>query len=142
MKKFTFIFATAVAVLFFSASSFAQDAHYYTVTTWKISSPEGGSMTEFNTLMQEWYDKVVSKNEKIISERVMRHSSGSDMRDWVFITEYASWNDIDAANNRQGELVNEGWPNADDRSAFFKKFWSYASTHSDEILQEKPGLRK
>jgi hypothetical protein len=143
MKQFSQIFAIVIAaLLLFSSSSFAQDAHYYTVTTWKVSSPEGGSMAEFNTMMKEWYDKVVSKNEFIISERVMRHQSGNDMRDWVFITEYASWNDIDAAAERQNELVDAGWPNEDERSEYFKKFFSYANTHSDEILQEIPSIRK
>ena len=143
MKKLTLIFVVAFAVLFLSGSSFAQEeGHYYTSTTWKISVPEDGSNAEFMELMQEWYDKVVSKNEKILSERAFRHQSGGDMRDWVFVTEYASWNDIEAANTRQGELVNEGWPNADERSAFFKKFWKYVDTHSDEIYQELPTLRK
>jgi hypothetical protein len=143
MKKLTFAFVLTFAVVFLSASSFAQEeAHYYTATTWKISTPEGGSNAEFMELMQEWYDKVVSKNEKVISERVFRHQSGSDMRDWVFITEYASWNDIDAANKRQGELVNEGWPNVEERSAFFDKFWKYVDTHSDEIYQGVPELAK
>ena len=86
--------------------------------------------------------KVVAENEYIISERELRHQSGADMRDWVFITEYASWNDIDAASTRQNELVQAGWPDEKERSAFFDKFWKYASTHSDEILQEVSAIRK
>jgi hypothetical protein len=143
MKLFSKIFLIMFAAfLLFNVNSFAQDGSYYTVTTWKISVPENGSNAEFNELMKEWYDKVVSKNEKIISERVMRHQSGGDMRDWVFITEYANWNDIDAAGTRQNELVQEAWPNETDRKEFFKKFFSYTDTHSDEILQEIPDLRK
>jgi hypothetical protein len=143
MKKLTFALVLTFAVMLLSATTFAQEeGHYYTSTTWKISIPEDGSNAEFMELMQEWYDKVVSKNEKIISERVFRHQSGGDMRDWVFISEYASWNDIEEANNRQSELVNEGWPNVDERSAFFKKFWKYVDTHSDEIYQGVPELAK
>jgi hypothetical protein len=143
MKKLTFALVITFAVMLLSANSFAQEeGHYYTVTTWKISSPEDGSLSEFNQMMQEWYDKVISKNEFVISERVLRHQSGADMRDWVFITEYASWNDIEAANTRQNELVQEGWPDAKERSAFFDRFWQYAGTHSDEILQEVPAIRK
>ncbi len=143
MKKLIFAFVLTFAVMLLSANNFAQgEGHYYTVTTWKISSPKGGSMSEFNEMMKEWYDKVVSKNEFVISEKVLRHQSGVDMRDWVFITEYASWNDIEAANTRQNELVQEGWPDAEKRSAFFDKFWQYARTHSDEILQEVPAIRK
>jgi len=128
--------------IFNSLANAQDEGHYYTLTTWKISIPEDGSNAEFNELMQEWYDKVVSKNDKIISERVLRHQSGSDMRDWVFISEYASWNDIEAANDVQSKLVDEGWPNKDDRKKFFDTFWKYVITHSDEILQEQPTLRK
>lgn len=143
MKKLTFALVLSFAVMLLSANSFAQEeGNYYTVTTWKISSPEDGSMSEFAQMMQEWYDKVVSKNEYIISERVMRHQSGADMRDWVFITEYASWNDIDAANKKQNELIEAGWPDKNERDAFFNKFWKYTDTHSDEIYQEIPSIRK
>ena len=143
MKQFSKIFLIMFAAfLLFNGSSFAQDGHYYTVSTWKISIPEDGSNAEFSEIMKEWYDKVVSKNEKIVSEKVLRHSSGSDGRDWVFITEYASWNDIDAADERQNELVEAAWPNENERREFFKKFFKYADTHSDEILRELPELRK
>ena len=142
MKK-VFNSLTIILVLFliFGGDTVAQN-HHYTVTTWKVYVPEGGSMTEFNSLLQEYYDKVVSKNEFIISEKVMRHLSGSDMHDWVFITEYASWNDIDAASERQDELFEEGWPDEKSRQEFNKKFFSYAKTHSDEILVEQAKLRK
>ncbi len=143
MKQLTKIFVLLFAVMLLSGSSFAQDdGNYYVVTTWKIEIPEDGSNAEFSEIMQEWYDKVVSKNDKIISERVLGHQSGSDMRDWVFVTEYASWNDIEAANDVQSKLVDEGWPNKDERGKFFDTFWKYVETHSDEIFQEKPKLRK
>ena len=143
MKLLSQIFAIIiVAFLLFNSSSFAQDGHYYTVTTWKISIPEGGSNTEFNALAKEWYDKVTSKNDKIISEKVLRHGYGNDMRDWVYITEYANWADIDAAAEVQNKLVDEGWTNKDERKKFFDTFWKYVDTHSDEILQELPDLRK
>jgi hypothetical protein len=64
------------------------------------------------------------------------------MRDWVVISEYASWNDMDAANDMQNKLIEEAWPNEDDRRAWFAKFGKYTITHSDEILQERPDLTK
>ena len=135
---------TIIAILFiYSSISFAQDeGHYYTVTTWKLKVPADGSGSELNELFKEWHDKIVSKNDKILSQKVLRHQSGADMRDWVVITEYASWNEIDAAGDEQSRLVQEAWPNEDDQSAWFAKFGKYALTHSDEILQEKPELTK
>jgi len=144
MKSLIKIFTTMLLTfLFVSEISFAQsEGHYYTVTTWKIEIPENGSNAEFMKLMEEWYAKVTSRNDKIISERVLRHQSGSDMRDWVFITEYASWNDIDAANDMQNKLIDEGWPDKENRKKFFDSFWKYVETHSDEIYKERPTLRK
>ncbi len=127
-----------------AGTAFSQDndRHYYTITTWKIEIPQDGSRKEFNELMKEWYEKVTSKNDKIISERVMNHASGSDQRDVVIITEYASWNDIDAAHDKQNELVDAAWPEKEARQAFFKKFNQYSVTHSDEIYREVSSLRK
>ena len=143
MKQLTIIFVVAFAVFFLSDSSYSQDeGHYYTITTWKLKVPADGSGAEMNELFKEWYDNVTSKNDKVLSQKVLRHSSGSDLRDWVVITEYASWNDIDAAGDEQSRLVQEAWPNEDDRSAWFAKFGKYVVTHSDEILQERPELTK
>jgi len=141
MKWLSQIFAIIIAAfLLFNSSSFAQDGHYYTSTTWKISTP--GDNAEFNAMLKEWHDKVVAKNDKIVSEKVLRHAYGNDMRDWVFITEYASWADIDAAGEVQNKLIEEAWPNKDERKKFFDTFWKYVVTHSDEIYQESPELKK
>jgi len=145
MKRQILTSVLTLLSIFLILSSFSvaqEEGNYYTVTTWKFEVPEDGSNTELNSLLQEWYDKVVSKNNKIISERVLGHQSGSDMRDWVFISEYASWNDIEAANEVQSKLIEEGWPDKEERGKYFDTFWKYAVTHSDEIFQEVPTLRK
>jgi len=143
MKRLTQIFVIAIVAMLFSSIALAQDeGHFYSVTTWKISVPADGSNSELNELFKEWYEKITSKNDKVLSQKVLRHVTGSDMRDWVVISEYASWNDMDAAGDMQSKLVEEAWPNEDDRSAWFAKFGKYTVTHSDEILQEKPELTK
>jgi hypothetical protein len=142
MKKLTFALALTFTVMLLSANIFAQDGNYYVMTTWKFMVPEDGSNSELNDLMKEWHEKVVMKNDKIVSEKAFVHRSGADMRDWVFLSEYASWNDIEAANDMQNKLVDEGWPNEEDRDKFFDTFWKYVITHSDEILMEKSDLVK
>ncbi len=134
--------ALFIMTFFFTTCGFAQDGHYYTVTTWKLQVPQDGSRDELNGLMKEFSEKVVFKNEKIISEKVMHHISGADLRDVVIISEYASWNDIDGANTRQSELMNTAWSNEDERTTFFKTWNKYIITHSDEIYQEMPELAK
>lgn len=139
-KIVTWAFAAAMILSAFAAT--AQGGHYYTVTTWKIDIPEDGSRAEFNQLMKNFSDKVVKNNDKVISEKVMFHISGSDMRDVVVITEYASWADIDAASITQNELMQSAWPDEGERSAFMKSFFKYVVTHSDEIYRENPDMAK
>lgn len=136
-----------VAILLFIAcfawqTNYAQEESFYTVTTWKVTIPENGSNTEFNSLLQEFQKKIVKPNSKIVSERVLRHLSGSDSRDLTFITEYASWNDIDEAATIQGELMQKAWPDEASRNGFFKKFNKYFLMHSDEIYSGMPELKK
>ncbi len=139
----SFLGALCIITLFFTTAGFGQDdGHYYTVTTWKLQVPQDGTRAELNNLMKEFSEKIVLKNEKVISEKVMRHISGADLRDVVIISEYASWNDIDAAGTRQNELLEAAWPNEDDRKTFFKTWSKYVITHSDEIYQEMPELAK
>ncbi len=144
MKRINQVIIAIALFCLLSGSAFSQDneGHYFTVTTWKIEIPQDGSRAEFNELMKEWYQKITSKNDKVISERILRHASGNDQRDLVIITEYASWNDIDAAQDKQGELVKTAWGNEEGRKAYFKKFNKYSLTHSDEIFQEVPSWRK
>lgn len=142
-RSLTLVLAVMISLFIYNSLSLAQDeGHFYTVTTWKMMVPTDGSNAELNDLFKEWYDKVVSKNDKIVSEKVFTHISGADMRDWVVISEYATWNDMNEANDVQNKLVAEGWPNEDDRKEFFATFWKYVYTHSDEILQEVPALTK
>lgn len=143
MKTIKSLLGTLIVLaLFVPTSSAAQDGHYYTVTTWKLQVPQDGTRAELNDLMKEFSEKVVFKNEKIISEKVMHHISGADLRDVIIISEYATWNDIDAANNRQSELMKTAWSNDDESAAFFKSWGKYVITHSDEIYQEMPELAK
>lgn len=130
-------------LLFFGIqNTTAQDGPVYTVTTWKVIIPEDGSNAEFNSLLKEFKQKVTKPNSKIISERVMRHLSGSDSRDLVIITEYANWNAIDAAATEQDKLIDKAWPNESSRKEFFEKFGKYFTMHTDEIYRALPDLNK
>ncbi len=143
MKTFKNKFSTfLLCFLFASGIAMAQDGPYFTVTTWKITIPENGSNAEFNTLLKEFQQKISIPNKKIISERLMRHASGSDSRDLVIITEYASWNDIDAAATRQGELMDTAWGDEAASKEFFKKFNKYFLMHTDEIYIGMAGMDK
>jgi len=143
MKTIKLFAMALVATMIISLSSAnAQDGNYFTVTTWKMHVPENGSKAEMLELLQEFTDKVVKKNTKVISERVLHHVSGNDMRDLVVISEFANWNDIDASGDMQNELVMKAWPEEKARDEWMKKFMKYVVTHSDEIYQEYPKMTK
>ena len=140
-----FAFALTAVVLFSVVPAFSQDTnndHYYTMTTWKIRVPEGGSRAEFADLMKEWAEKVTRKNPKVVSETVLQHAWSDDNRDVIIISEYANWNDIEAAQDEQDKLVKAGWPDEEARKAFNKKFGSYFMYHSDGIFVGRPELGK
>lgn len=142
--QFAVIGILAVSLLM-NPGLFAQEeeqARYYTVTTWKVDIPDDGSRAEFNQMMEEWAEKITRKNSKISNEWVMRHQSGSDSRDLVVITEYASWNDIEAAQKEQTKLVEAAWPDKKVRDAHMKKLFRYFVSHSDEIYTGVPAFSK
>jgi len=134
--------AILLLTLFIPTSGTAQEGHYFTITTWKLSIPENGSRSELQAHLKEFSEKVSFKNDKIISEKVLHHISGADLRDLVVISEYANWNDIEAAANMQNDLMETAWPNEEERNAFYKSWNKYVVTHSDEIYQENPDLTK
>ncbi|MCM4171406.1 hypothetical protein DHD32_07935 [Arenibacter sp. TNZ] len=143
MKSLKSIIGTLIVMAFFiPTTGAAQEGHYYTVTTWKLSIPENGSRAELNAHLKEFSEKITFKNDKVISEKVFHHISGADLRDLVVISEYANWNDIEAASNKQNELMKTAWPKEEDRLAFIKSWSKYVVTHSDEIYQENPELTK
>lgn len=145
MKKSNGILTVIILSLFLiiNGNINAQSSnHVYTLQKWKVKIPANGSGAELNKLLKEWHDKIVMKNDKVISERVLRHNTGSDSRDLLIITEYANWNDIEAADKLQWKLFDEAWPNKDDRKKFFDTWNKYAKYHSDEIMTGRAKLRK
>ena len=146
MKKriFTFVLTIAVCILLLNSLSFAQEKepHFFVVTTWKTVMPDDGSAVERDSLMKEWTEKVLKKNEKIISQKNFRHYYGSDVRDWVIITEYKTWGDIEAAAKISQKLNKKSWPDDKKRSEFFKNLMKYFGTHSDEIYKDMPKFSK
>jgi hypothetical protein len=72
----------------------------------------------------------------------MQHAWGSNSQDWVVVTEYKTWADIEEAGKVNQELNRKKWPDAKERQAFFRQLGKYFDGHSDEIYQEMPQFRK
>ena len=124
-------------VLAFSGMLYAQEEepHVFTIVTWEILSPEDGSDAERDSLVAIWVENAVKKNEFIVNQITMSHMWGSNSSDFLVITEYKSFADIDKAQNRNFELIEEFMPDNEKRAAFWKAFTSYFGEHSDEIYQ-------
>ena len=145
MKKFLIFVMLALFVLP-AAQAVAQEAekepgHIFIVTTHKVYMPTDGNAEERDAMLKEMFE-IDKKNTYIVSQRELRHMWGADNRDWVIITEYKSWADIEAANKMSNELYEKHWPDKEKRDAFFQKLFRYFPKHSDEIYREMPEYRR
>lgn len=143
-KLFILIF---VVLLMLNTTVFAQDEakkpEYITVTTmhWNMDQ-ENFSMDTWKSVEKEYLEKVTKRNEFIIGTGFFLHQFTDDNTELIYVQSYASWNDIDKAGDRNGELAKEVWPDDDARKAFFKKRNNYYSTeHSDEIYATISGAK-
>ncbi len=133
-------------LLFFTATAFTQAdqrPEYVTVTTlhWNMDNDDF-DMDEWKAVEKEYMDKVTSKNEHIRSNAFYMHYLTADNRELISVTTYNSWEDIDKAGDRSGELEKEAWPDADARKAFLKKQNAYyADFHADEIYATMEGAK-
>ena len=136
MKKASIGFLLTVA-LAFSGMLYAQEEapHVFTIVTWETLSPEDGSDAERDSLVAIWVENATKKNEFIVNEITMSHMWGSNSSDFLVITEHKNFADIEKAQNRNLELIEEAIPDNEKRAEFFKAFFSYFGHHSDEIYQ-------
>ncbi|MGQ3678711.1 hypothetical protein [Tenacibaculum discolor] len=112
-----------------------QRPEYITVTTghWNLNY-ENFNKGEWIAVEKEFLDKVVKKNEFILKSFVFLHRFTPDNTEIIFVNTYSSWDNIDKAYKRSGELAKEAWPDKDERAAYFKKKDAYYTHHhSDEI---------
>ena len=136
MRNIAICFLFTVALVF-SGVLYAQDEdpHVYVVTTWESLNPEGGSNSEFDSLRTIWIENVVNNNEFMVNQTIMTHMYGNNSSDYVIITEYKSFTDIEKASNRNTELFREFMPDDEERAEYFEAVFKYFGNHADEIYQ-------
>lgn len=121
----------------------AQTGNIFHVRTFTSVMPPGGSARERDSLLAEYLEHVVRKNDKIVSARHFRHYFGKDSRDWVLVVEYRKLEDYEAAVAVNQELSRKRWPDEAKRADFNRKLLRYwEPQHSDEVLRIVPGLSK
>ena len=101
-----------------------------------MSQVEGGTAKEREALFDEYHNKVIMKNDKILSRRELGHywsgSLGGGQAPFVIITEFANTDDMINRNADGAEARRKAWPDEDERKAFFEKRNKYlAWGHKD-----------
>lgn len=109
---------------------------YITMTTTHWSDDPDADFSDWLETEKKYFDNVTSKNDLILSSGVYTHYFTADNSEVVLVNVYRTWEDIEKANEVNQELIEEAWPNEDERQAFFEKQASYYSPqHNDEIYQ-------
>ena len=112
---------------------------FLTATTAHWSSDSDVDFSDWLKTEQEYFDKVTSKNDLIIGSGYYTHYYTPDNTEIILVSVFATWEDIEKSNDVTQKLIEEGWPDEEARSAFFKKQSSYYSgNHGDEIYSTLP----
>lgn len=115
----------------------------FVVTTVERAFPENGTRAELDSLTQLYTDKVIKKNDLIISHRILRHWWGHDNTQVVIMYEVKNWEDVDKANTLNDELFQKAFPTKEERDRYNKANNKYfTGKHSDEIYSEMKAGRK
>ena len=134
-----------VFALCFTGTILAQDdlSNIVVVTTMETKSNPDGSIAEFDSLNQLFTDKVIKKNELMLSAKTLNHMWGHNNRDFLVMYEVKSWEDVPKANQMNDDLFEKAWPTKEERKAFNKAWNKYfTGKHSDEIYMEVKSGRK
>ena len=113
--------------------------HIFAVSTfqWPFNN-----LDEIFEMVEENHD-LTEKNEFIVGQKALTHVWGGNFS-VMFITEYASFEDIAKAQKRGTELLEAKYPDEKVREARNEKFAALAGDgiHDDNLLQENTKLRK
>ena len=120
-----------------------EESNIFVIVTSHTQFPDDGSIAERDSLLKEVYKHVVMKNDKVISRRVLSHLYSSDSNEWVTISEYKNWADVEAARKLGRKLFRAHWSDQKQRDAFNDALGKYFENwHGDAIYTEVDFLRK
>lgn len=105
---------------------------YITVRT--LHGTEGSDMYEWKSVEEEYFNKVISKIDLIVSHEVLISYFNTKLREIKIIDVFRNWNDIKIVHEIRDDLIEKAWPKEEERKVFFEKQNSfYSNFHSDEI---------
>lgn len=102
-----------------------------------MNSIDGGSVEERDQILKEWFDKVVMKDDRVLSQMMLNHywaGSAGGPHGWpvLLVSEYASMEDL--LDEDLSKLLEAGWPDENKRKAFQDKHRSYWGHYTHEDL--------
>lgn len=110
-----------------------QSVAYVTVTT--LHGVDGFDFEAWKEVEEEYFEKVTSKIDLIRSHEVLMSFFAPQFGEIKVINVIDSWEDIMIINEMREALIQEAWPDEEERKAFFEEQNSfYKSQHSDEIF--------
>ena len=110
---------------------------YVTVTT--LHGVDDFDFEAWKEVEKEYFEKVTSKIDQIISHEVLFDYFAPQFGEIKVFNVIDSWEDIVVINELRQSLIEEAWPDEEERNAFFEKQNSfYKSKHSDEIFLTSP----
>ncbi len=130
------------AVLLAGTSMAQEEPHLFTMTTWEMTIPQGGSLAERDSLMAIFHEAVTKKNDKVLSSRDFVHYYTADSREYIVLQEFRTWQDIEAADKMNDELMAKAFPDQEKRREFNRKLGRYFGSHGDRILTGRPKFSK
>ena len=103
-----------------------------------LSEVEGGSAEERSELLDKYYEDVVMKNDKLLSQIVLSHYWSGELgygKGWpiVYVREWASMTDADD-NESWSKAQEEAWPDEAEREAKVKRYFEYWSGNLHEDM--------
>ena len=115
------------------------DGHIFTVSTYQWPF---NNLDEIFEIFEENHE-LTQQNEFILSQKTLTHMWAGAFS-VMFISEYASFEDITKAQERETELYEAKYPDEKDRDARDEKFDALVGNgiHEDNILQENTKLAK
>lgn len=129
----------------FSFGIFAQvnEPQYYYSTVSKLHGIEDADMEAWKNIEQEFFDKVISKNDRISGHEMLINVDEPGLSEVIIIYTYKNWEDYIEAKKLTEELIEMAWPDEQKRAEFFeeqnKNFGLY---YSNEMFRSTGTLKR
>ncbi len=105
-----------------------------------MSTIEGGSGDDRDEVMQKWFDNIIMKDDRILSQMLLGHywtgsAGGPDGWPMLIVSEYGTLEDLlDEDKEKRDKLYEKGWPDEKEREEFKKKHRAYWNNYIHEDI--------